>query len=106
MLKSSIFNQSHFFKIKIKDCGVLNFSCFKINHFVYTCTGREGMYQNARLRINREGRPKFRLFAYVIVPNQKRVIKKLAKLLKPSYLNKLFDTNILPKLKAVTGGAR
>ena len=49
--------------------------------------GREGMYQNTRLRINREGRQKFRLFAYVIIHNQKRVIKKLAKLLKPEYLN-------------------
>ena len=67
------------------------------------------MHQNARLSINKEGRQKFPLFAYVIVPNQKRVIKKLAKLLKPSYLNKLFDTNILqkvPKLEAATGGAR
>ena len=68
--------------------------------------GREGMNQNARLRINREGRQKFRLFAYVIVPNRKRVIKKLAKLVKPSYLNKSFDTNILPKLEVATGGAR
>ena len=68
--------------------------------------GREGMYQNARLRVKREGRQKFRLFAQAIVPNQKRVIKKLAKLLKPSFLNKLFDTNILPKLEAATGGTR
>ena len=77
-----------------------------MNHFAYACMGRESIYQNARLRINREGRQKFRLFAYVIVPNQKRVIKKLAKLLKPSYLNKLFDTNILAKLEAATVGAR
>ena len=28
----------------------------------------------------REGRQKFRLFAYVIIPNQERVVKKLAKL--------------------------
>ena len=68
--------------------------------------GRESIHQNARLRIDREGRQKFRLLAYVIVPNQKRVIKKLAKLLKPSYLNKLFDTNMLPKLEEVTGRAR
>ena len=43
-----------------------------------------------------QGGQKFRLFAFVIVPNQKRVIKKLAKLLKPSY--------ILAKLEAATGG--
>ena len=48
---------------------------------------REGMYQNARLCTHREGGQKFRLFVYLIVPNQKRVIKKLAKLLKPSYLS-------------------
>ena len=35
----------------------------------------------------REGRKKFRLFAYVIIPNQERVVKKLEKLLKHSYLN-------------------
>ena len=35
----------------------------------------------------REGRQKFRLFAYVIIPNQERVVKKLEKLLKHSYLN-------------------
>ena len=45
---------------------------------------REGMYQNASLRIQREGGQKIRLFAYV--PNGKRVIKKLTRLLKPSYL--------------------
>ena len=106
MLKSSIFNQSHFFKMKIKDSGVLNFSFFKMNHFAYACMGRKGMYQNARLRVNREGCQIFRLFAYALFPNQKRVTKKLAKLLKPSYLNKLFDTNILPKLEAAIGGAR
>ena len=50
----------------------------------------------------REGRQKFRLFAYVIIPNQKRVVKKLAKLLKHSYLNSLFDANILAKLEAAT----
>ena len=68
MLKSSIFNQSHFLKIKIKDSGILNFSFFKMNHFVHACIGREGMHQHARLRINKEGRQKFPLFAYIIVP--------------------------------------
>ena len=34
-----------------------------------------------------EGHQKFRLFAYVIIPNQERVVKKLAKLLKHSNLN-------------------
>ena len=50
------------------------------------------------------GRQKFRLFAYVIVPDQKRVIKKLAKLLKPLYLNQLIDANILAKLEAAARG--
>ena len=58
---------------------------------MYACMGRErrreGMYQNARLRIHREGGQEFRSFTYVIVPNQKRTIKKFAKLLKPLYLN-------------------
>ena len=54
---------------------------------VWTDGGMDGMYQNAQLRIHREGGQKFQLFAYVIVRNQKRVIKKLAKLLKASYLN-------------------
>ena len=35
----------------------------------------------------REGRQKLRFFAYVIIPNQVRVVKKLEKLLKQSYLN-------------------
>ena len=35
----------------------------------------------------REGRQKSQLFAYVIIPNQERVVKKLEKLLKHSYLN-------------------
>ena len=74
MLKSSIFNQSHFLMTKIKDGGVLNFSFFKMNHFVYACMGREG-------------RKKFRLLTCIIIPNQERVLEKLAKLLKPSYLN-------------------
>ena len=74
MLKSSIFNQSHFLMIKMKDGVVLNFSFFKKNHFVYACMGREG-------------RKKIRLFTYIIIPNQARVLKKLTKLLKPSYLN-------------------
>ena len=34
-----------------------------------------------------QGGQKFRLFAFVIVPNQKRVTKELAKVLKPSHLN-------------------
>ena len=74
MLKSSIFNQSHFFMIKIKDSGVLNFSFFKMNHLVYACMGREG-------------RKKFRLFTYIIISNQESVLKKLAKHLEPLYLN-------------------
>ena len=41
MLKSSIFNQPHFFKIKIKDSGVLNFPFFKMNHF-FVCMHVEG----------------------------------------------------------------
>ena len=51
------------------------------------------------------GRQKFRLFTYIIIPNQERVLKRLAKLLKPSYLNYLFDRNILAKLEAATWGA-
>ena len=46
---------------------------------------REGMYQNARLLILTDGGQKIGVFAYV--PNRKSVIKKLAKLLKPSYCN-------------------
>ena len=34
----------------------------------------------------REVHKKFRLFAYVIIPNQEKVVKKLEKLLKDSYL--------------------
>ena len=74
-----------------------------MNHLVHACMGRKGMDQNARLHINRKGHQKLQLFAYIVVHNQKRVIKKLAK---HSYLNNLFDTNILPKLEAATGGAR
>ena len=37
--------------------------------------------------------------------HQERVIKKLAKYLKPLYLNELFDANILAKLYAAIGGA-
>ena len=91
MLKPNLFNQSHFFKIKIKDSGLLNFSFFIINHFVYACRGREGrmkgMYQNVWLCIHKEGGQNFWLVAYVIVPNQKRVKNKLAELIKFSYLN-------------------
>ena len=64
---------------------------------------REGMYQNARLLIHTEGGQKIGVFAYV--PNRKSVIKKLAKLLKASYCNWLFDTNILTKLVATFGAA-
>ena len=39
-IKYSIFNQCHFFKIKIKDSGVLNFSFLKMNHFEDACMGR------------------------------------------------------------------
>ena len=49
-----------------------------------------------------DGRQKFRLFAYVIIANQERVVKNLAKLLKHLYLNSLFDENILAKLEAAT----
>ena len=41
---------------------------------------REGMYQNVRVGIHREGDQKFQLFAHVVASNQKRVIKELAKL--------------------------
>ena len=53
----------------------------------------------------REGSQKFRLFVYVIIPNQERVVKKIGKLLKHSYLNQLLDVNILAKLEAATWGA-
>ena len=70
MLKSSLLNQPHLFKIKIKDRDVLNFSFFIINHFAYSCMGREGrrdsMYQILRLRIHREGGQKFLVLTYVI----------------------------------------
>ena len=45
------------------------------------------MLRNVRLRIHRERGQKFRLSAYVTAPNQTRVIKKLGKLIKSSYLN-------------------
>ena len=38
------FNQSVFFMMKIKDGGVLNFSFFTINHFVYACMAMERGY--------------------------------------------------------------
>ena len=41
MLNSSLFNQSHLFKIKIKDNSVLNFSFFIMNYFVYAGMERE-----------------------------------------------------------------
>ena len=89
MLKSSLFNNLHFFKIKVKDSGVLNFSFLIMNHFVYACMEwkgrREGIYQNAITAYSQERRSKFRIFGYVIVT--KRVTRKLAKLLKPSHLN-------------------
>ena len=43
-VNSSIFNQSHFFKIKIKVRGVLNLSFFTMNHFTYACIRREEGY--------------------------------------------------------------
>ena len=55
-----------------------------MNYFMYACMGRErrreGMYQNVRVGIHREGDQKFQLFAHVVASNQKRVIKELAKL--------------------------
>ena len=66
MLKSSLFNKLHFFKIKVKDNGVLNFSFFKMNHFVYVCMEgkgrREGINQNAILAYSQGGRLKFSNF--------------------------------------------
>ena len=45
MLKSSLYNQSHFFKIKVKESAVLNFSFFIMNHLrMYAWSGREGGY--------------------------------------------------------------
>ena len=44
-------------------------------------------YQNVRSHIHRAGGQKFRLFAHVVVPNQKRVLDKLAKFMKSLYLN-------------------
>ena len=42
-LKSSLFNQSHLFKIKIKDRGVLNFSFLTIQAFcVFMCEDKRG----------------------------------------------------------------
>ena len=92
MLECSLFNQSQFFKMKkAKDCGVLDFSFFIMHRFMYACMGREGrregMYQNVRMRIHREGGQKFRLLAHIVVPNQKRAVKKLAKFNKSSQLN-------------------
>ena len=46
---------------------------------------RESMSQNLRLRIHRDGDQKFPYFAYLMAPNQKRVIRKLVKPIKPSY---------------------
>ena len=40
-IKSSIFNQSRFFKVKIKDSGVLNFF-FQNESFCVARMGREG----------------------------------------------------------------
>ena len=37
--------------------------------------------------LGREGHQKIRLFAYVIIPNQERVVKKLEKNFKNSHLN-------------------
>ena len=46
------------------------------------------MYQNMRLRNQMEGGPKSQVLVYVIAPNQKKkVLKKLLKLIKSSYLN-------------------
>ena len=48
---------------------------------------KEGMYQNVRMRIHRQGCQKFRLLAHVVVPNKKRALKKPAKFNKSSHLN-------------------
>ena len=108
MLKSSLFNKLRFFKIKVKDSGVLNFSFFIKNHFVYACMKwkglRETIYQNAITAYSQGMRSKILNF-WVRNSHQKRVIRKLAKLLKPSYSSYLLDANILAKLEAATGGA-
>ena len=69
----------------------LIFLSFITNHFVYACMGmegwREGMYQNVWLRIHRERGQKCQLSAYAKAPNQTRIKKKLATLVKFSYLN-------------------
>ena len=43
-VQSSSSAQVYFFKIKVKDRGVLNFPFFIMNHFGYACMGREGWY--------------------------------------------------------------
>ena len=90
MLKSSLFNKLHFFKMKVKDSGVLNFSFFIKNNFVCAFMEwkgrRECIYQNAITAYLQGGRSKILNF-WVGNSNQKRVIRKLAKLLETSYLS-------------------
>ena len=66
-LYSRLFNQSLFFKMKIKDGGVLNFSFFAINHFVYACMAMEGGYvPKSTVAYSQWGMVKcFRFFAFV-----------------------------------------
>ena len=112
MLKSSLFNPSHSFKVKkIKDSGVLYFSFFIMNHFMYACMGREGGTEGEYVpkctySYSQGGRSKISTFcARSSVPNQKRVTKKLAKFMKSSNLNSfLMQINLqnLKKLEATT----
>ena len=91
MLKSSFFNQFHFFKIKIKDGDVLNFSFFQKESFCVCMHGEgetEGGYvPNCTATYSQGGTSKISTFCVRNSPQPKKVIKKLAKLLKPSYLN-------------------
>ena len=61
-----------------------------MNHFGYACMEwkgrRERVYQNAITAYSQGGRSKISNL-WVRNSHQKRVIRKLAKLLKPSYLN-------------------
>ena len=45
MVKSSLFDQSRFFKIKINDItGAIDYSFFTMNHFVHQCIRGQGGY--------------------------------------------------------------
>ena len=59
--------QFHLFKIKIKDRGVINFSFFTMNHFVYACIEREGGYVPKCMVVYSQGRSKKNdFFVYTI----------------------------------------